>query len=148
MVVVFVVVQGKSRRTTTVNPQTSFPSDTVCRSKNSLPVLPVLAQKAAGRLWQNLPPGGLRRAGGAIPSLCNYPKRNLCQRAVMAGDPIGRVTVYSFHASDRAVNAAESRQAQLGYAAQKGSGGRKLLCAGGFSHAQTKSLSQIPEEGE
>lgn len=34
--------------------------------------------------------------------MCDHPKRDLRQKAVMAQDPIGRVGVLAFPASDRA----------------------------------------------
>jgi hypothetical protein len=60
----------------------------------------VLTFEAIRNPVANWPLGRPREAGGVISSLCDYPKRNLCQRAVMAGDPIGRVTKLACHASD------------------------------------------------
>ena len=108
-----------------VNPQlkTSFPGDTVGRSKILSPfpgahteeIWDVVAKLTAGA--PSLDSLGQWRDS----SLCDSPKRDLCQRAVIAGDPIGRVTVIFFHASDGAVNAAEriGRRAWLGDAARR-----------------------------
>ena len=108
-----------------VNPQlkTSFPGDTVGRSKILSPfpgahtegIWDVVAKLTAGA------PSLGSLGQWSDSSLCDSPKRDLCQRAVIAGDPIGRVTVIFFHASDGAVNAAEriGRRAWLGDAARR-----------------------------
>lgn len=64
---------------------------------------------------------------GAISLLCDYPKRDPSQRAVTAGDPIGRETALFCHGRrECAVNAAENNGAQLGCVSGTTSGDGEL----------------------
>jgi hypothetical protein len=69
----------------------------------------MLAPKSSGRPWR-IP----RWAGGATCWLCDYPKRELCQRAVTTGDPIGRVTVLSRESGPRELRGRSMRLKRAG----------------------------------
>jgi hypothetical protein len=71
----------------------------------------------------------------------------LCQRIVIAGDPIGRVTVLAFHASDSVVNAAEDGWAWSRMLAQMASGDGDSVRAAGFGHAGAEFVAKQQGKG-